>query len=318
MSNLLNLIWNEQIKLYAKKGTWVMFVVLLVIAIGGGLITKFTSAESDFKEYGDNWQAELQEENTQLTAEMQDEEFGGFMNGMIIEENNYHLENNIKPTPYDGWEYVLENSFLTSIISLFTIIVAAGIISNEFKWGTIKLLLIRPISRTKILLSKYLSVLIFAFSLLVFLLLTSWIVGAILFGLNGLNPIVVQDMVPGFVQNDVLGEIAKSYGFSLVTLVMMATFAFMISAIFRSSGMAIGLAIFLMMAGNAIVAFLAQYEWSKYILFANTNLNQYTNGMEPMIPGMSMTFSVIVLLVYFVIFMGAAWTAFTKRDVAGN
>ncbi|WP_422124585.1 ABC transporter permease [Planococcus sp. X10-3] len=318
MSNLLNLIWNEQIKLYAKKGTWVMFAVLLVIAIGGGLITKFTSAESEFKEYGDNWQTELQEENTQLTAEMQDEEFGGFMNEMIIEENNYHLENNIKPTPYDGWEYVLENSFLTSIISLFTIIVAAGIISNEFKWGTIKLLLIRPISRTKILLSKYLSVLIFAFSLLVFLLLSSWIVGAILFGLNGLNPVVVQEMMPGYVQNDVLGEIAKSYGFSLVTLVMMATFAFMISAIFRSSGMAIGLAIFLMMAGNAIVAFLAQYEWSKYILFANTNLNQYTNGMEPMIPGMSLTFSIVVLVVYFVIFIGAAWAAFTKRDVAGN
>ncbi|HSI65991.1 MAG TPA: ABC transporter permease, partial [Planococcus sp. (in: firmicutes)] len=170
----------------------------------------------------------------------------------------------------------------------------------------------------KILLSKYVSVLIFAFTLLVFLLVMSWLVGALLFGLNGLNPMVVQDLMPGFVQNDVLGEIAKSYGFSLVTLVMMATFAFMISAIFRSSGMAIGLAIFLMMAGNAIVAFLAQYEWSKYILFANTNLNQYMNGAEPMIPGMSMTFSIVVLLVYFAIFMGAAWAAFTKRDVAGN
>ncbi|MCM3609733.1 ABC transporter permease [Planococcus sp. MERTA32b] len=318
MSNFMKLIWNEQIKLYAKKGTWVMFALLLVIAIGGGLITKFFGTESDFKEYGDNWQTELQEENAQLTAEMQDEEFGGFMNEMIIAENSYHLENNIKPQPYDGWEYVLENSFLTSVISLFTIIVAAGIISNEFKWGTIKLLLIRPISRTKILLSKYVSVLIFALTLLIFLLLSSWLVGAVLFGLNGLNPMVVQDMMTHYVHNDVLGEIAKSYGFSIVTLVMMATFAFMISAIFRSSGMAIGLAIFLMMAGNTIVAFLSQYEWSKFILFANTNLEQYTNGMEPTIPGMSLTFSIIVLLVYFAIFMGAAWAAFTKRDVAGN
>ena len=318
MSNLLNLIWNEQIKLYAKKGTWVMFAVLLVIAIGGGLITKFFGTESDFKEYGDDWQTELQAENVQLTAEMEEDEFAGFTNEMVIAENNYHLENNIKPQSYDGWEYVLENSFLTSVISLFTIIVAAGIISNEFKWGTIKLLLIRPISRTKILLSKYVSVLIFAFTLLVFLLTTSWIAGALLFGLNGLNPMVVQDMMLGYAQNDVLGEIAKSYGFSLVTLVMMATFAFMISAIFRSSGMAIGLAIFLMMAGNAIVAFLSQYEWSKYILFANTNLKQYTINMEPMVPGMTMTLSIIVLLVYFVIFMAAAWIAFTKRDVAGN
>lgn len=318
MSNFLNLIWNEQIKLYAKKGTWVMFAVILAIAIGGGLITKFMGGDRDFKEYGADWQTELQEENTQLAAEMNSEEFGGFMNDFYISENNYHLENNIKPQPYDGWEYLLGNSFLTSVISLFTIIVAAGIISNEFKWGTIKLLLIRPISRTKILFSKYLSVLIFAFTLLIFLLAASWLVGAVLFGLNGFNPVVVQETMSGYYHGNVMDEIMKSYGYSLVTLVMMATFAFMISAIFRSSGMAIGLAIFLMMAGNAIVAFLSQYEWSKYILFANTNLQQYTNGMSPAIPGMTMTFSIIVLMVYFVIFLAAAWTAFTKRDVAGN
>lgn len=295
-----------------------MFALILAIAIGGGLITKFTSSDSAFKEYGDNWQTELREENAQLTAEMEEDEFAGFMNEFYISENNYHLENNIKPEPYDGWEYVLENSFLTSLISLFTIIVAAGIISNEFKWGTIKLLLIRPISRTKILLSKYLSVLIFAFTLLVFLLASSWLVGAVLFGLNGFNPVVVQETMSAYSHGNVLGEIASSYGYSLVTLVMMATFAFMISAIFRSSGMAIGLAIFLMMAGNAIVAFFSQYGWAKYILFANTNLAQYSNGMAPSIPGMSLTFSIIVLVVYFAIFIGAAWTAFTKRDVAGN
>ncbi|ANU09636.1 ABC-type transport system permease protein [Planococcus antarcticus DSM 14505] len=318
MSNFMNLIWNEQIKLYAKKSTWIMFAVLAVIALGGGLLTKFMDTESNFKEYGENWQAEVQEENVQLAAEMEEDEFLEFSNPIIIEENNYYLENNIKPQPYDGWEYVLENSFLSSLISLFTIIVAAGIISNEFKWGTIKLLLIRPISRTKILFAKYASVLIFALSLLLFLLVASWITGALLFGLNGLNPSIVQQQAGGFAQNGALGEIVQAYGLSLVTLVMMATFAFMISAIFRSSGMAIGLAIFLMMAGNAIVAFLAQYEWSKYILFANTNLEQYMGGGEPMIEGMTLTFSLVVLLVYFALFLGAAWTAFTKRDIAGQ
>ncbi|MCH4825362.1 ABC transporter permease [Planococcus halocryophilus] len=318
MSNFVNLIWNEQIKLYAQKSTWVMFIAILAIAIGGGLLTKFMGEEADFKEYGDNWRTELQEENAQLLADMEADEFLQFANPQIIAENNYHLENNLKPRPYDGWEYVLENSFLSSLISLFTIVVAAGIISNEFKWGTIKLLLIRPISRTKILFSKYVSVLIFALTLLLFLLVTSWIVGAILFGLNGLNPSIVQQQVAGFAQTGVIGEIVEGYGLSLVTLVMMATFAFMISAIFRSSGMAIGLAIFLMMAGNAIVAFLAQYEWSKYILFANTNLKQYMDGGMPLNENMTLTFSVVVLVVYFIVFLGAAWTAFTKRDIAGQ
>lgn len=318
MSNFLNLIWNEQIKLYAQKSTWVMFIAIFAIAVGGGLLTKYMGTESDFKEYGNNWQAELQEENTELTAEMENDEFIQSINQPIIEENNYYLENDIKPTPYDGWEYVLENSVLSSLISLFTIVVAAGIISNEFKWGTIKLLLIRPISRTKVLFSKYVSVLVFALTLLLFLLVISWITGAVLFGLNGLNPSLVQQQIEGFVQVGVLGEIVEAYGYSLVTLVMMATFAFMISAIFRSSGMAIGLAIFLMMAGNTIVVFFAQYEWAKYILFANTNLKQYVAGGMPINEDMTLTFSVVVLFVYFVVFLGAAWTAFTKRDIAGQ
>lgn len=318
MSNFLNLIWNEQIKLYAQKSTWVMFIAIFAIAVGGGLLTKYMGTESDFKEYGNNWQAELQEENAQLTAEMENDEFIQSINQPMIEENNYYLENDIKPASYDGWEYVLENSFLSSLISLFTIVVAAGIISNEFKWGTIKLLLIRPISRTKILFSKYVSVLVFALTLLLFLLVTSWMTGAVLFGLNGLNPSLVQQQIEGFVQVGVLGEIVEAYGYSLVTLVMMATFAFMISAIFRSSGMAIGLAIFLMMAGNTIVVFFAQYDWAKYILFANTNLKQYMAGGMPINEDMTLTFSVVVLLVYFIVFLGAAWTAFTKRDIAGQ
>lgn len=82
--------------------------------------------------------------------------------------------------------------------------------------------------------------------------------------------------------------------------------------------MAIGLSIFLMFAGNTLVMFVSQYSWSKYILFANTNLQQYFNGSEPMIEGMSLAFSLTVLAIYFAVFLAAAWTAFTKRDIAGN
>lgn len=295
-----------------------MIGLLAVIAIAGGLITKFADTAVQTTAYGDDWRQELQEENERLAQEMEQNELARGLNDYEIQENNFHLENNIKPLPYDGWQYVLENAALSSVLSLFTIVVAAGIIANEFKWGTIKLLLIRPVSRTKILLSKYVSVLLFAFLLLILLLLFSWIVGALLFGLNGLNPTLVQQEPGGFTDVRVVPEIFREYGSDMVMLVMMATFAFMISAIFRSGGMAIGLAIFLMMAGNLIVAAVAQYDWAKYILFANTDLSQYTAGSQPMIEGMSPGFSITVLAVYYLLFLTAAWIAFTKRDVAGQ
>lgn len=318
MNNFINLVRNEQVKMYAKKSTWIMIAFLAILTLGNGVITKFFNEEFLPKEYSDNWQAEVTEENETLTQEMESDSFAQFANPMQIEKNKFYLANNIKPQPFDGWQFVYENSLIISVISLFAIIVAAGIVSNEFKWGTIKLLLIRPISRTKILLSKYVSVLVFAFTLLLLLLAFSWIVGVVLFGLNGMSPTFVQELPTGYMEKNIVSEIVKEYGLSMVTLVMMVSFAFMVSTIFRSSGMAIGLSIFLMMAGTAIVSAVSKYEWAKYVLFANTNLTQYLEGYQPAIEGMTMSFSILVLAVYLILFLSASWLSFAKRDVAGN
>ncbi|MEW8987770.1 MAG: ABC transporter permease, partial [Bacillus sp. (in: firmicutes)] len=57
-----------------------------------------------------------------------------------------------------------------------------------------------------------------------------------------------------------------------------------------------------------------KYEWAKYILFANTNLMQYFEG-RPMIEGMSLSFSVVMLFLYFCLFIGLAYYVFKKRDI---
>src|SRR5699024_10932113 len=86
--------------------------------------------------------------------------------------------------------------------------------------------------------------------------------------------------------------------------------------IFRSSALAIGLAMFLMFAGTTAAQALARYEWSKYILFANTDLSIYYNFSGPIRDEMTIWFSTGVIVVYMIVFIIAAWTVFTKRDVA--
>lgn len=56
-------------------------------------------------------------------------------------------------------DYRSDRFFLNTI---FTALVAADSVAGEFTWGTIKLLLIRPWSRSKILLSKYISMVLFS------------------------------------------------------------------------------------------------------------------------------------------------------------
>lgn len=64
-----------------------------------------------------------------------------------------------------------------------------------------------------------------------------------------------------------------------------------------------------------MVQVLSRFSWSKYILFANTNLKQYISGV-PLVKGMTMSFSIIVLIVYFIIFNVTSLLVFNKRDVA--
>ncbi|HLS08753.1 ABC transporter permease [Lentibacillus sp.] len=316
MGNFFQLLINEQIKLYIRKSTWIMYIIIAVLVVGLAFLTNFAMDQMENYQ-DDNWRQTLQDENAEMKKEMEQDDMMQSFNSSQIEKNNFYLENDIQPRSYDAWQFVMENKFLLSLVSLFTIIVAAGIIANEFKWGTIKLLLIRPITRTIILASKYASVLLFALFTLLFVLIFSWIVGALFFGVNGMDPHIVLNQSEGYAYVSIIRQIIEGYGLQLVTLVMMATFAFMISAIFRQSSLAIGVAIFLMLSGNAIVSFFSDYDWAKYILFANTNMDQYING-SPMFEGMSLGFSITVLAVYYVMFLAVSWLFFTKRDVAGH
>lgn len=298
-----------------------MYIILTIIIIGLGFMANYFDENIKTSYEEDTWRQTLQEENEQIKKDMEqhmsnNEAVQNFTSSQI-EKNNYHLENDIMPANYDAWQFVLQNNFLLALVTLFTIIVAAGIVANEFKWGTIKLLLIRPISRAKILLSKYISVLLFALWTLLYVLILSFIVGAVFFGINGFDPQIVTNQSGSYEQVSVITQIIAKYGLQLVTLLMMATFAFMISSVFRQSAIALGTALFLMFTGTAIVGFFADKVWAKYILFANTNLDQYVTG-TPMMEDMTLGFSITVLIVYYVIFIAVTWMFFTKKDVAGS
>lgn len=200
-------------------------------------------------------------------------------------------------------------TFLTMLVTIFSVIVAGDMVASEFTWGTIKLLLIRPASRSKILASKYIAVLLFVLTLLVVHFISAYFTGLLLFGVGG----QVGEGVT-------MGNIVRTYLLHTVNIVMAVTLAFMISAVFRSSSLAIGLSIFLLWTKDGIVAALVslKYEWVKYFVFANTDLTPYIVGGKPLLPGMTLGFSVTVLVLYWLLFYGISWLLFTKRDVAGS
>ncbi|GIN87053.1 hypothetical protein J6TS2_34390 [Heyndrickxia sporothermodurans] len=314
---MLNLIKNEWIKIFKRAGSYVMIAFILLGVIGSGALTKYFEMKTE-QSSSNNWKAELTAQIKEDEKEIKKvPEIAKKQYKKDIEINKYRLEHNLAPSDKTtGYKFINDNKMFISFVGLFTIIVAAGIVASEFGWGTIKLLLIRPIKRTKILLSKYLTVVIFGIFMLGVLFVSSALIGFVLFGTGNGDNIHLAYMDGHVVEQNMIGYLIKTYLLSSLDVIMLTTMAFMISAVFRNSSLAIGISIFLLLMGANITQLISmKYDWAKYLLFANTDLTQYFDGV-PLVKGMTLGFSIIMLLVYFVIFIALAFGVFTKRDVA--
>jgi len=313
---VVNLIKNEWMKVFKRPGTYVMIGILIVAISLVGIVVK--TQQKDFVQ-DKNWEQVLKDENTALKQQMAQSrtktEKQFFKKEIAI--NDYRIKHDIPSREkYSVWSFVKDTSQLILLAGLFIIIVSAGIVASEFNWGTIKLLLIRPINRTKILLSKYLTVLLFAIFILAILFVFSTALGAILFGMPDKAVPYLNYFNGQVTEQNIVVHLLIYYGLSSIDTIMLVTMAFMISSVFRNSSLAIGLSLFLLFTGGQFTALLSmKFDWAKYVLFANTDLMQYFEG-TPMVEGMTLSFSVFMLLIYFALFQFLAFYVFKKRDVA--
>jgi len=183
------------------------------------------------------------------------------------------------------------------ILTILVIIGTAGIVSKEHSQGTIKFLLIRARSRTAILASKYVVVLLYTLTLTIVATISFYASGAIWFGLSG--------------GEAAMSDVFMSLLYSSVSTVVYVTLAFMVGILTNSTGVTIGGTIFLTMISQITIP----REFYKYVLFPNLNLAAYEGGGAPM-PGMTLTFSIVMLTVYTFVFLFIGFSVFRRRDVA--
>lgn len=210
----------------------------------------------------------------------------------------------------------IEAPVLYMLAVIFTVVLAADSVAGEYTWGTIKLLLIRPWSRATILLSKYVSLLVFALLCSVLAFVVTLGINAVLFGYSN-SVLEYGELIE---KSSPLNDALVHYAYQFITLVFIVTFGFMLSTAFRSGGLAIGLALFLLLAGNTITSLImaaTSKPWIKYLPFMHLDLTSYLNGGTGPIYNHPMTlgFSLAILGAYFVLFNLISWFVFMKRDV---
>ncbi|HIU77086.1 MAG TPA: ABC transporter permease [Candidatus Pelethocola excrementipullorum] len=242
-------------------------------------------------------------------------------NALALSE--YRLEHNLSTymdengnTDNEFWNSFKEGRVVLTFVSVVLIVLAGGCVANEFSTGTIKFLLVNPVKRGKIIISKYLTLILLSIALIFFL-----------YGFTALVDLIVQKTPDlGMPLLKAAGGVVSvespwiyllgQYLLGGVNLLAMTTMAFMISSLLRNSAVAIGIGVAALMGGNVLVMILAQFgqDWGRYVLFANLDLGGISQGYG-MFPNQTSAFAIGTILVYMVIFLVTAYDAFTRSEV---
>ncbi|NMF04189.1 ABC transporter permease [Clostridium beijerinckii] len=313
---MLGLIKNEIAKIFSRKLTKILLSFLIIFSIGAAFFQKTQTIEiNDWKSYetqviADNKnRIELTNLSPQLKADAENK----------INISKYRLDNDIQPQKLNPWSASLNLTGLIEMIIIIVIILAAEIVSREFTDGTIKLLLIRPHNRIKILFSKYFSIIFFSVVALLLMLISQITTNGFLYGFSNLfSSINTEDI---FIDGNgtilllsVVMQLFKLYGLSLFSIMSYATFAFCISTLVKNSALAVGASLVFMIVGNSMIEAASTIPMLKYLPFANSDFSLYIYHLMPR-PEMSITFSVVVLLIYMIILNVISCVSFSKRDI---
>ena len=226
---------------------------------------------------------------------------------------NYIDEEGMTGSEY--WNSFLQESMMITVVSVIMIVLAGGCVANEFANGTVKFLLVNPVTRRKIIISKYLTMLLLSLLMILGVYVLAALINLPFFGADFGVPYLTAANGEVTAGSGYLYAL-KDYLLEGVSLVAMTTMAFMISSMMRSSALAIGIGVTALLGGSMVVAMLAQLgcDWGRYFLFANMNLSQAASG-NTVFPNQSLGFSLGVLAVHMVIFLITAYDGFTRREV---
>lgn len=129
--------------------------------------------------------------------------------------------------------YFILNLLLVHVPILVALI-AGDMISGEANMGTLRLLITKPISRTRLLLIKFLAASIYTVLLMIWVAFFALLVSVLLFGTNSL--FIAREMDAGIIAaSDVLWRYMAAFGFAAVGLLTVCALAFMFSAFAENS-----------------------------------------------------------------------------------
>jgi len=198
-------------------------------------------------------------------------------------------------------------------IPILVALVAGDLLAGEANSGTFRVILTRPISRTKLLIAKFIAGWTYVLILIVLMAILSLGLGLIIFGKGDL--IVFRNNLSIFSSDDLLWRFALAFIYGILTMTTVAALAFFLSAfaensigpIIGSISLIIGITI-ISTVGYNLLKPINKYLFTTYLpswqLFFefDLNLNKIVRAT-------------VVQIAYIFVFLSITFYYFRKKDI---
>ncbi len=323
---MLNLIENESLKLLRRRRFLIVVAILFVIMT----LVSYSQYRQLRQGRNENWRAELQERiaryENRLRRGRMNESWSRSMRAEM-RRLQFYLDRGINPeaptAPLVVRTFANAAGFL--LLPLLISVLGADIVSAENAEGTDKLLLTRPVRRWKILLSKLLTLWMFASITLLTGGALSWLVTAPVLPAGGWDAPMFNGFAFGGDQFHIESvrelplwkDALIAYGLEWYALIAVGSIALLLSVIFKSSAASIGTMLASLIGGTILTRISPDWTAGKYLFVSALPLADYYTGQLPPYEGMTMAFCITLLGVWAAVAIGVAFVIYTRKDVFG-
>lgn len=311
---------------------------------------QINTLEEEIKNNKDNpneWRESLEEEKKTIEDNLKDSSYSEDDKVSFkqrLEEINIYLDKNMKPI--EEWEFNGINYGIKFIFMIGTLILAAGIavfmsdiVSGECTPPTLKFLLVQPISRGKVILSKFIAVVITVVTMIGGL---EALVVAGISAFTGFDAGKMPQYIGKAFKWDYtnaaenggpqLAEVAgsgvlstrwmyllESFGLQILFIIVCCAFMFMISAIFKSSMITMAVSVILCVAATIIpemsqtIRSISRFFFTSY--GDTTSLVSGYCAMNFNNPNVTLGFGVIVMIATTIVSYIIGHIVFNKKDI---
>ncbi|MBK5242324.1 ABC transporter permease subunit [Clostridium sp.] len=288
------------------------------------------------KEQIDNAEKTLDDKNSGLTSNDKDRM------KTELQQNQYLYDNNIKPD--DGNTLDAFSFIKTLFMVLGTIFIAVGvmvftgdIVSGEFTPPTMKILLTQPVSRAKVLASKFIAVAGVAIILIISVEILSFLIMGLIFGFGNPNyPMITgtlykldltQSVYGGHPLVAVAGSsyiistgafVLRMFLLQTLFIITCVSVGFMLSSIVKSSMVSVSVSIVIVVAFTILLQMPALAKFAQYIFTTYGTVGRVLTGDVVMgynNPNISTAFGMGTLIVTSIVCYLISHIVFTKKDI---